>query len=456
MPSVWPGRAVIPAARALAEGSLLAVVYAALQAAGGQVAYLGPIELALLLMAGTAWARRRRWTSRGGEALGLAGFGLLAAAFGWLLDPHVRAALIDGEPLRAAGLHVAGWLTAAAAFWRGAAHRIREDDSLIDDRGMRRAVPALAVPWLFGYAVASGEVESSFVASAFIGTLLFVGAGLMTIGLARLEALRRSTVGYWRRDTSWLLMIAGIALAVTVASIPIAALLGIPAHSLLGVLVGPLQTLILLVALVSAPAFLLAAWLAELLRPILGDGLLQNIQWPSLGIARGQPVSDLPIIVLSVVVAGLFLIEFLMIAVMLWIAVRDRTRRQDMVDPQFEERAIVVPEPEPAPAPPAAAPPARGTPDIDDAAGAYLAALDQLQEDGRWPRRPEETPAAHLARADAQGLRSPAFRRLAAAYQLARYAPRPISPRESHRARARFEALRAWLQRNSRRGEPAG
>jgi hypothetical protein len=445
VPSPWPGRPLIPAFRALAEGSLLAVVYAALQAAGGRIAYLGPIELGVILLFGTAFARRGRWTSQRSDALGLLGFGAVAGAFGWLLDPHVRAALVDGQLLQALGLHLAGWLTGAVAFWRGAAHRVREDDSLIDDRLMRWAVPGLAVPWLFGYALSSGETESSFVAAAFIGTLFFVAAGLITIGLARLEALRRSTVGYWRRDTSWLLMVVGIALAVTVASIPIAALLGIPAHSLLGVLVGPLQTMILLVALISAPAFLLAAWLAELLRPILGGGLLQDFQWPTLNLAGGQPGSSLPIIVLSVVMAGLFLLEFLVLAVMLWIVFRDRTRHQDMVDPAFEERAIVVPEPEPAPVPETQPAPSRAPLDIDDPTGAYLAALDELADDGRWPRRPEETPAAHVQRAGASGLRSPAFRRLAAAYQLARYAPQPISPRESRRARSRFEALRAWL-----------
>jgi hypothetical protein len=448
VPSRWPASALIPAARALAEGSLLAVVYAALQAADQQISYVGPLELGALLFAGTAWARRSRCTSPGADALGLVGLAFLAGAFCWLLDPHVRAALIDGAPLQALGLHTAGWLAGAVAFWRGESHRTRDDDSLIDDRLMRWAVPGLAVPWLLGYAVAGPEVEPRFAASAFIGTLFFVGAGLTTIGLARLEALRRSTVGYWRNDTSWLLMIVGIALALTVASVPIAALLGLPAGSLIGVMVGPLQTLILIVALITAPAFLLAALLADLLRPILGRNLLEGIQWPSMGFFRGEPVSDLPLIILSVLVGAIFLFEFVAIAIMLWIVFRDRARRRDMVDPAFEERSIVVPEdvPEPVsmPAPPAAP---RLAPDADDAAGAYLAALEELASDGRWPRQPDETPAGHLARADAEGLRNPAFRRLAAAYQLARYGTHPVTQREAGRSRARFEMLRAWLRR---------
>lgn len=446
MQSPWPGSALIPAARALAEGGLIAVVYAALQAAGGQLPYIGPLELGILVMLGTEWARRRRWLTPGADALGLVGLGLLAGAFGWLLDPHVRAALIDGQPMQALGLHLAGWLVGAGAFWRGESHRIRDDDSLIDERMMRWAVPGLAVPWLLGHVVASGEVETRFAAAAFIGTLFFVGAGLATIGLARLDALRRSTVGYWRNDRSWLLMVFGIAICLSLLSIPVAAVLGIPAEGLLAALAGPFQTLILLVALVSAPAFLLAAWLVGLLRPLLSNSLLKDFQIPRLDLSGIGPGSDLPLIILSLIVAAIFLFEFVVFGAMLWIVFRDRTRRQDLVDPTFEERAIVVPESVDEPRPPA---PAIVTPpplDLDDPAAAYLAALNAMAEDGRWPRRADETPAAHLARADAEGMRSTGFHRLANTYQLARYGSRPISSRESGRSRSRFESFRTWLR----------
>jgi len=444
VPSPWPGSRLIPATRALAEGGLLAVIYAALQAAGGQLSYIGPIELAVLVGAGTAWARRQRWTSPRADALGLPIGILVAGAFGWLLDPHVRAALIDGVPLLALSLHLAGWLAGGVAFWRGETHRVRDDDSLIDDRLLRWAVPGLAVPWLIGHSVASGEVESHFAAAAFLGTVVFVGAGLITIGLARLEALRRSTVGYWRHDMSWLLMVVGIALAMTVISIPVAALLGIPANALLGVLIGPLSTMILIVALVTLPAFLLAAWLAGLLRGMLPANPFEGFRLPSLDLLRHQPGSDLPLIILSVIVAALFAFEFIVMGVMLWVVFRDRARRQDMIDPAFEERATVLPPREPPAA--SSAPRPRRVLDPNDPATAYLVALDALADDGRWPRQPEETPAGHLARIRAGGMRSGAFARLAAAYQLARYAAQPISPRESGRARPRLAALRAWLQ----------
>ena len=445
MPSPWPGKALIPAARALAEGSLIAVTYAALQAAGGQFPYIGPLELGILVMLGTAWARRARWLSAAADSFGFAGLTIVAGAFGWLTDPHVRGALIDGQFLPGLGLHLAGWLAAAGAFWWGASHRVRDDDSLIDERMMRWAVPGLALPWLLGHAVSAGDVETRFAAAAYLGTIFFVGAGLVTIGLARLEALRRSTVGYWRSDRSWLLMVFGIAVALTVISIPVAALLGIPAQNLLKALALPVQTFILLVALITAPAFLLAAWLVGLIKPLMPHSPFENLHL-DFNLSHLGPGSDLPIIILSIIVAGIFLFEFLAIAVMLWIVFRDRTRRQDLVDPAFEERFTEVPPLDAEPMAPPAPVPAAPRPDLDDPAAAYLAALGALAEDGRWPRHEQETPAAHLARADAEGLRSPTFRRLASAYQLARYGSRPITGRESRRARGRIDTFRAWLR----------
>ena len=53
MRSISPARLLLPAARSLAEGSWLALLYAALQAIGGEVAHMGPIELGAVVVAGT-------------------------------------------------------------------------------------------------------------------------------------------------------------------------------------------------------------------------------------------------------------------------------------------------------------------------------------------------------------------------------------------------------------------
>ena len=52
MRSSWSVRFLLPAAQAVAEGSWLAVLYAALQAGAQEIAYLGPLELGALVMAG--------------------------------------------------------------------------------------------------------------------------------------------------------------------------------------------------------------------------------------------------------------------------------------------------------------------------------------------------------------------------------------------------------------------
>lgn len=448
MQSPWHVRILLPAARALAEGSWLAVAYAALQAVGHDVSHLGPLELGTLVAAGTAWGRRGRWTSTTVGAVGLPLLLLLAGMFGWLLDQNVRAALLEDSLIAALGLHAPGWLAAALAFWRGAAHRFRDDDAIIEDPLLRWALPGLAIPWLIGHAAASGPLETEFAAAAFVSTILFVGSAFTAMGLARLEGLRLSSVSDWRGDRTWLVVIVGGTLLLVVLSVPLAALLGISATSLFGIMVGPLQTLILIMVLVTAPIFLLAAVVAGLLKGLLPEGFrpFDGLKLPSLDLSGPPPSSDLPGIIIAVIVASIFLFDFIVLAAMIWMGFQGRRRGEDLADPAFEERAIVVPAAEPSGAAHATARGRYRQASEDDATGAYLAALDALAVDGRWPRREQETPAAHLARARAEGLTDPSFRRLAAAYQLARYSPGQLPNREQKRARSRVEALRAWLR----------
>jgi hypothetical protein len=445
MRSPWPVRVLLPAAHALAEGSWLAVLYAALQAVGGEKPYVSPIELGALALAGTAWSRRRRWTSPTPEALGLPLLALLAGMFGWLLDPDVRLSLVQGNLLVALTMHTPGWL-AALAFWRGDAHRVRGDDAYEQDRLMRWAVPALVIPWLVGYAATSGQLQQDFAAAAFLGTILFSGSGFTALGLRRLEAVRLSTGSDWRGNRSWLFMIVGLAIALTVIAVPLAALLGIPGRSLLGIMVGPLQTLILLMVLLTAPIFILAAIIAGLLKALLvPQGFQLELSLPSFNLAGAEGGSDLPAIILTVLVGAIFLFDLAALLFLVWMGLKERLQMEDPSDPAFEERSIVVPPPTRSERAPATAARPRATGHEDDVTGAYLAALDALAADGRWPRRAHETPAAHLSRARAGGLEVPSFGRLTAAYQLARYGGQPLADRERTRAQGRLRILRAWL-----------
>jgi Domain of unknown function (DUF4129) len=444
-PSSWAADVLLPTVQVLAEGSWLAVVYATLQAVGGAHVWIGPIEIALVVWAGMAWGRRRRWTSPVAEALGLPMLAIAAGAFGWLLDPGVRTLLVDGRPLDALAVHGPGWI-AALGFWRGEVHRLREDDALIQDQLLRWAVPGLAIPWLIGHAATSGAAEAEFTAAAFVGTVLFVASAFTAMGLARLEAVRAATGSDWRGNRSWLLLVAGVALGVTVLAIPAAAFLGVPARSLLAAMVGPIQTILIILVLLATPVILLAAALAELITPLLPEGFgLGGLTLPSLVTDQRELSSGLPTTLFFVIVGGLILIELVVVAAMIWLRVQERRRMRALHTDPFEERSIVIPD-EAEAEPPVAPPALRRRISADDPAGAYLAALAALARDGRWTRQPAETPAAHLVRVRANGMHEPALGRLAAAYQLTRYGTLELSAREVRRGRGRLQAIRRWLR----------
>jgi hypothetical protein len=173
---------------------------------------------------------------------------------------------------------------------------------------------------------------------------------------------------------------------------------------------------------------------------------LGQIDFPDFTVDIREVTTSLPVLVFYVVVGVIVLVELVILGLILWMRWQERKRmRMAMTDP-FEERSIVIPPPdEPAPTSPRARTrPARAG---GDPASAYLQALDALRRDGRWPRAETETPAAHVARARAEGLHLPALGRLASAYQLVRYGGRDLTDAEARRALPRLLVLRARLRR---------
>jgi hypothetical protein len=447
MRSSWPSRILLPATQLVAEGSWLAVWYAGLQALIGAPAWIGPLELAALAWAGMAWGRRKRWRSPGAEALGLPLLALVAGAAGWAIDPLVRQELIRGDLLGALGLHVAGWL-GGVAFWRGEMHRSAEDDDAIQDRLLRWGVPGLAIPWAAGHLASSGRLEQEFAAAAFVGTVFFVGSAFTAMGLARLEAVRATTGSDWRANRSWVALLVGTAVIVTLLAIPAATLLGIPAQALLVAILGPLQVLFVAVLLLATPVIVVAAAVADLIGPMLPEGFgLGQIELPDLSVDIREVTTHAPVIIFYAVVGLILLVEILVVGVILYVRWQERKRmRMAMSDP-FEERSIVIPPPDAASEEQAPAAGRRRRSRSGDPASVYLQALEALERDGRWPRLASETPAAHAARARGAGLELPALGRLAAAYQLVRYGGRSLGQRERSRAAPRLRALRARLGR---------
>ncbi len=146
------------------------------------------------------------------------------------------------------------------------------------------------------------------------------------------------------------------------------------------------------------------------------------------------------------VVVGLILaVELAIVAAILWLRWQERKRMRIVLPDAFEERSIVVPPAaDTAPRTRASRPARRRR--ATDPVGVYLEALELLERDGRWGRRPHESPAAHAARSQQEGLAAPALGRLAAAYQLARYAGRRLPQAETRRAPSRLAALRRFLR----------
>ena len=448
MRSSWPVRFLLPAVQILAEGGWLAVVYAALQAFSGDIPRVGPLELSLLAWMGLAWGRRSRWTSAGAEAIGLPGLMLLGGAIGWVLSPDVRLLLVNGQLVEALGTHPAGWI-GAIAVWRGDAHRAVEDDDRLAGQLLRWVVPGLAAPWLVGHLLTAGPEEIAFRSAAFMGTVVFIGSAFTAVGLARLEAVRAATGSDWRLHGSWLMLVLGVALGLTVIGIPAAALLGVPANALLAVLVGPLRLILLTLLLLSTPLVVAIAALTELLRPFLPKQIrMPTFNLPNLTVDPTAVISDAPTVIVFSIVILLVVIELAFLAFIIYLRWQERRRYRFAPEDPFEERTIVIPPPA---APPEAAPsrPVRDRPDAADPTGAYLAALEALERDGRWPRRATETPAAHLRRVAREGLAATSLARLAIAYQLMRYGQRSLAAAERSRARGRLAALRDFLRRPS-------
>jgi hypothetical protein len=434
---------LLPVLQVVADAALLAVFYAAVQALNGELPRIGPLELALVVAVGMGWARRQRWTGVGVELPGTVALAILAGALTWFLDPQVRAALVAGNTDAAFILHLPGWV-GALAFLRGRSHASRDDDEEQQDRLLRFGIPALALPWLAGHAGASGAVEAAFVSSAFVATLLFTASAFTALGLARLELVRRGSGDGSRARRSWLVLVGGVALGVTLVGIPAAALLGVPVAALTETLVGPLRVLLLSLLLLTTPLILAIAALTDLMGPLLPRGIqLPRITLPNL---RADPVevSSTPTIVFFTVLGILLVLELAAVGLYLWYRMRERRREQaeDLIG--FEERSIVRPADEPpGPAAIASRPPAHH--DASTPVGAYLAALEILGRHPGFARRPSESPATH-ARRGTPGLATGAFGRLSADYQLERYAAAPITQAERRRLEPRLAALRHRLR----------
>lgn len=427
-PADLPDRAFahLPAgATAAAEGAWVAVVYAAfgLLPVGrslvlGVWAFVGAAGVGILV------ARRIRGRA---AAPAIAAIAVLIGLLGWASDGGVRALLASGAGAEAIATHAAGSLLGFAA-WRGSRHPDPANDDLVVGSLLAWGVPGLAVPWLIGSATSS---RPAFIEAALPATLMFVAAGLVAVGLTRLDALDRSVGVDWRRNRTWLgLLVAAVALVAAIG-VPIALLLGASLGAVLGVILGPAGSGFGAVGTVVGTV---AGGAAQLVGAV-GPATVPGAPLPS---SPGVTLPGVPGWLGSVIVLAVGL-GLVVTVVAGWWRMRGGRPAVRWRPPKAEERRISLPHLSihlPRPHLPDLALARRSRPRT--ASQAYRALLEDLQGQERMARRPTESPGAHTRRLRDQGDGVLAIDLLAADFQLERYAGSVLTESETSRA------IRRW------------
>lgn len=432
-------------ATAIAEGAWLAVVYAATSLGLHDPLELGLWSFAIAAGAGLLVARRGPPDR---VATLVAAAAVLAGAAGWLVDERASSLLGQGAAGAALATHPAGWLLGVAV-WRGARHPDPASDDLVVGSLLGWGIVGLALPWLVGWSL--GASRASFAAEALPATLAFVAAGLVAVGLTRLDALGRATELDWRRNRAWLALLIGAVALVVVIGLPSALLLGASSEVLVRVLLGPLVGAgEAVLGLVGSLVGVIAAGLGGIASGLGGPGMPTNPPVMPPGQTPG-PAGPIGPVIPSWVGPALSL-ALLALAAGAVVLVRRRLGHvRPMVLPplrlpRFEERRFLRP---------AAAirlpslhlprPRLGGAPRPSSASEAYLRLIAELDAPG-LVRAPTETPAAHARRLRTNGAGALALDLLAADFELEHYGGVRLSPAEVRRAISRSLRLRRLLR----------
>jgi hypothetical protein len=437
---------VATALRICAEAGFFATLYAALAVVlEGSVPLLGPIEFVLLVGLGAVvgyFGQDR--PELGAPALIIAVLGGGIAC--WLASPIARGLLQDHFGA-AVITHGIGWVGAFAVL-RGSLIRGGESGAFQLEQLLRSLLPFVAVLWAITTIFVQRPLWPSFVAYALAGTLALIVAGLAGIGLVRLRVLHAG-VQETRIRRLWRWLVLAAAISVVPLSVPFAILSGVPVDVLLQPLAGPVM---LLLGLIIIPLGLLIDFLVVLLTPVAA-GLAKFLDELRDRITnRGRPQFDPvePSLVTNLLGIAIAAVVVSVIVTAIYLLARWLLSRQSDTEPPPDEvegvveHSIVIPTADP-PRPRTAARRRRGA--AHDAVTAYVSAVEALAPHPDWVRAASETPAEHSLRVRAADMPGSAdFSRLAADYQLARYAERSITPREDRRALSRLERLRHLLR----------
>lgn len=438
--------------RAVAEAAWISVVYAAVSViVDHDPPVLEPLELLAFVFGGAVigwWGRRHSdvgpWLLIGGVLLG--------AALGWFASAEARS-LLPNLPA-AFDRHLAGWL-AGICVLRGAL--IEGGERAAEDvEKLLKTVPiGLALIWAYVQVAAQPHLWLSFAVTALWGTVAFLSAAAVSIGLARLNVLHARVLDQTQRR-GWRLLVAVIGFGIVPIALPIGVMSGVPISALLSPVAGPLQFVL---NLLVVPLEIVVRILTEVLRPLggpLGAFLDELLRIQEERERQRQERAEVPvdgfmgdvmtIVGLALWAFTLFVIVMAILRVARWLLSRKNVFVEALGegDAAGTMHAIVVP-----PSGRKRSRQARGrrVAAPHDAVAAYLSALAELEGHPDLARLPSETPAQHAARLRASGAEGASeIARLATAYQLARYGERRITELENVRSVGRLRRLRRALR----------
>jgi hypothetical protein len=446
--STWPlERSLGLVAAASLEAAWLTLAYLLVQwLAGARGVHLGIVAFAAAAALGLLLARAARAWPRGRYAGALVGASVAAAGIGTFLIGVPPTPPGAAPPVFAA--HAGGWLLGLAV-WRGTLHAELGDEAELSETVIRGGVPGLIAFWVV--ATASRMVGSDdYAAPAYVATVVFVGAGLLSLGLARLADLEVEAMdrGARRRWVTLLLAVSGLVLLL---ALPFASLLGVPVTRSIEAIAGPLAPLLLqLFLLLVIPFSLLAQLLADFLRAVLAprDGSLLPSPPPD-ALPSLAPGDQLPQGVLDLSWLGIVAILAVVVVALMIVAALARPPGTPRRARRFDE--VREPEPMDLQLPlhlPKVRLPRLRRQEPRTAVDAYRYALAALAPTGDG-RTPTETPREHARR-----LRPPHgadIRRLAADFQLVVFADAALTPAEERRAIGRWRRIARSTRRRARR-----